>query len=204
MYERKDHYWAKAKKEGYRSRAAYKLLELQKRQKIFRRGDRVLDLGCAPGGWIQVIAAEVGSRGRVVGVDLQSVKPLPWKWVELLQGNILDPGFQKRLSGILNKKVHVVTSDMAPDTTGISFQDHVRSCALVRQALDFSLEVLTPGGIFVAKLFQGEDSKGIMEDARKQFRKTRWIVPAPTRKESSELYLLGIGFLPRSADRSGI
>jgi 23S rRNA (uridine2552-2'-O)-methyltransferase len=204
MYERKDHYWAKAKKEGYRSRAAYKLLELQKRHKIIRRGDRVLDLGCAPGGWLQVIAAEVGSRGRVVGVDLQSVKPLPWKWVELLQGNFLDPEFQKRILAVLNEKVHVVTSDMAPDTTGVGFQDHVRSCALVRQALSFSLEVLAPGGGFVAKLFQGEDSKEVMEDARRRFRKTQWIVPASTRKESSELYLLGIGFLPRSTDRNEI
>jgi 23S rRNA (uridine2552-2'-O)-methyltransferase len=196
MYQRKDHYWKKAKKEGYRSRAAYKLLEIQKRKRIFRKGDCVLDLGCAPGGWAQVIAGEVGPGGRVIGVDRLRTTPLPWKWVELLRGDMTDPAFCDKIREALRRQVRVVTSDMAPDTTGIRFQDHVRSCELVRLALALAESVLAPGGTFLAKLFQGEDAGGILEEARKGFRAARWVVPSSSRKESSEIYLLATGFRP--------
>jgi len=198
MYDRKDHYWKRAKEEGYRSRAAYKLLEIQKRHRILRRNDRVLDLGAAPGGWVQVIAGEVGTGGRVFAVDRVRIPPLPFEWVEFLQGDLLDLDFCQRLQDVLGCGIRVVTSDMAPDTTGIRFQDHVRSCELVRRALAVSRSVLAPGGTFLAKIFQGGDTRAVMEEARKDFRAARWIVPASTRKESSEMYLLSTGFQPDS------
>jgi 23S rRNA (uridine2552-2'-O)-methyltransferase len=190
VYERKDHYWKKAKKEGYRSRAAYKLIEIQKRYRILPRGCRVLDLGSAPGGWIQVIAHAVGPGGRVFGVDRLPVSPLPFAWVACLQGDILDPAFPQKLEVFLGGRVGVVTSDMAPDTTGVPFLDHARSCELVRQALDVSMDVLEPGGTFLAKLFQGEEARELQEGLRRSFRAVRWIVPASSRKASSEIYLL--------------
>jgi len=194
MYDRKDHYWKKAKAEGYRSRAAYKLLEIQRRHRILRGGNRGLDLGCAPGGWLQVIAPEVGPSGRVVGVDRLTVRPLPFPWVEILRGDLLDPSFRDTLQASLEGKVHVVTSDMAPDTTGIGFQDHVRSCALVREALEIARRSLVPGGVFLAKVFQGEESQGLKAEAGLFFSSIRWVVPVSSRKESSEVYLLGNGF----------
>jgi len=198
MYQRKDHYWKKAKKEGYRSRAAYKLIEIQKSYGILRRGDRVLDLGCAPGGWLQVIAREVGASGRVFGVDRLHVAPLPMACVELLQGDLLDPLFCRNLEDLLGRIVRVVTSDMAPDTTGIGFQDHARSCQLVHRALDVSRRVLAPGGVFLAKLFQGQEAGAVLEDARRDFRTARWVVPTSSRKASSEIYLLATGFQPEA------
>jgi len=203
MYKHKDHYWRKAKKEGYRSRAAYKLMEIQKRNRIFRKGERVLDLGCAPGGWLQVIASDVGPAGRVIGVDLLRVNPLPFRWVELLRGDLTDPSFRDRVREALPEKVRVVTSDMSPDITGIRFQDHIRSCNLVRNAFDFSREVLAPGGIFLAKLFQGEDAQEVKKEVGEVFEKTKWVVPESSRKKSAETYLLGTGFRPgpSGADR---
>jgi 23S rRNA (uridine2552-2'-O)-methyltransferase len=200
MYKHKDHYWRLAKKEGYRSRAAYKLMEIQKRNQIFRKGDRVLDLGSAPGGWLQVIASEVGPAGRVLGVDLLRVTPLPFKWVGLLRGDIREPSFQEKVRDGLGEEVRIVTSDMSPDITGIGFQDHVRSCALVREAMGFSRGLLAPGGIFLAKLFQGEESEGLKKELARSFQKTKWVLPASSRKRSSEIYLLGTGFDPGSDD----
>ena len=195
MYKRKDHYYKKAKQEGYRSRAAYKLLEIQKKHRLFRRGDRVLDLGCAPGGWLQVIAAEVGPRGKVLGVDRLPVKPLPFKWVTVERGDIRDAAFCEHFRSVIPGKVRVVTSDMAPDTTGVAFQDHVRSCELVLTAFGFAREALSPEGSFLAKLFQGEDAAGVMSELRTAFRKARWVVPVSSRKKSAEIYLLATGYI---------
>ncbi len=199
MYKRKDHYWKKAKNEGYRSRAAYKLLEIQKKHRVLKKGDTVLDIGCAPGGWLQVIATEVGPSGRVVGVDRLSVKPLPYRHVLLLKGDMGDPELQERVKQTLGKPVHVVTSDMSPDLTGVSFQDHCRCCELVRSALDFSREVLAPGGTFLAKLFQGEELDPFVHQVRAHFEKTKRVVPGASRKGSSEIYVLAQGFKGRSS-----
>jgi len=196
MYRRKDHYYRKAKQEGYRSRAAYKLQEIQDHWRIIRKGDCVLDLGCAPGGWMQVSARLVGPRGRVVGVDRVRMVQLPFPWVEFLRGDLTDVAFNAHLCGMLSGRVRVLTSDMAPDTTGIRFQDHVRSCELVRGALALARTVLLPGGALLAKLFQGEDAGALLEEARDVFRTAKWVVPESSRKESSEIYLLATGFQP--------
>ena len=192
--ERRDHYWRKAKKEGFRSRAAYKLMEIQRGFKIFRKGDRVLDLGCAPGGWLQLIAAEVGPKGKAVGVDRQKTEALSYPNVALIQGDITRPEVQSRIREALGEDAHVVTSDLSPSLTGIHFQDHLRSCELVKHALAVARGVLAPGGIFLAKVFQGEELESIVRDLKEDFGQVRRVVPTASRKASSEIYLLARGF----------
>ena len=194
MGKRKDHYYKKAKQEGYRSRAAYKLLEIQKRFEIFRKGARVVDLGCAPGGWLQIIEAEVGPNGRVVGVDLQKTRPLGSGNVELIQGDITAPEVQRGIRQALGGEAHVVTSDLSPNLTGIHFQDHMRSCELVRTGLAVARELLRPGGIFLAKVFQGEDLDAVVRGLEDEFGELRRVAPTASRKASSEIYLLARGF----------
>jgi 23S rRNA (uridine2552-2'-O)-methyltransferase len=192
--DRKDHYWKKAKQEGFRSRAAYKLGEIQRRFRIFRKGDRVLDLGCAPGGWLQIIAKAVGSEGKVVGVDRQKTAPLPDSNVVLIRGDITDPDVQSAIRRTLGEGAHVVTSDMSPKLTGIGFQDHSQSCELAKEALAVARGVLRPGGVFLAKAFQGEELESIIRDLMSDFGQVRRIVPTASRKASSEIYLLARGF----------
>jgi len=194
MGKRKDHYYKKAKQEGYRSRAAYKLLEIQKRFGIFQKGSRVVDLGCAPGGWLQLIAAEVGAEGRMVGVDLQKTRALSSGNAVLIQGDITEPDVQRRIRRALGGGAHVVTSDLSPNLTGIGFQDHLRSCELVRTALAVARELLMPGGVFLAKAFQGEDLESVVGELKESFERVRRVVPSASRKASSEIYLLAIGF----------
>jgi len=192
--KRKDHYYKKAKQEGYRSRATYKLLEIQKRFKIFQKGARVVDLGCAPGGWLQLIAAEVGPKGWMVGVDLQKTRPLASENVALIQGDITAPEVQSKIREALGGEAHVVTSDLSPNLTGIGFQDHLRSCELARNALAVARELLRPGGIFLAKVFQGEELESIVSELKDEFEQVRRVVPTASRKASSEIYLLAKGF----------
>lgn len=194
MGKRKDHYYRKAKQEGYRSRAAYKLLEIQRRFKIFRKGARVLDLGCAPGGWLQFIAAEVGATGRMVGVDLQKTKPLGSGNVELIRGDITEPEVRTLIRKALGGEAHVVTSDLSPNLTGIRFQDHMRSCELVMTGLAVARELLKPGGVFLAKVFQGEELDAVVRELKAGFGEVRRVVPTASRKASSEIYLLARGF----------
>jgi 23S rRNA (uridine2552-2'-O)-methyltransferase len=196
MYVRRDHYWHKAKREGYRSRAAYKLTEIQRRYGIFRRGDVVVDLGCAPGGWVQVIAREVGSTGRVIGVDRDRVEPFPDPWVVLLEGDLTDADFQKALRTAVGGPAQAVTCDMSPDLSGVGFGDHVRSCELVRCACRFAREILVPGGTFLCKIFQGEELEGVVSELKQSFREVKRIVPPASRKASSEIYLLARGYRP--------
>jgi len=153
--ERKDHYWRKAKQEGFRSRAAYKLLEIQKRFGIFRKGDRVVDLGCAPGGWLQVIAAEVGPGGKAVGVDRQKVKALACENVTLLQVDITKPEVQNRIRESLGEDAHVVTSDLSPKLTGIGFQHHHPNCELEKDEMDLARTMHRTGDVFMAKDYHG-------------------------------------------------
>ncbi len=194
MGKRKDHYYKKAKQEGYRSRAAYKLLEIQKRFEIFRKGARVVDLGCAPGGWLQIIEAEVGPNGRMVGVDLQKTRPLGSGNVELIQGDITAPEVQSQIRQALGGEAHVVTSDLSPKLTGIHFQDHMRSCELVRTGLAVARELLKPGGTFLAKVFQGEELDAVVRGLEDEFGELRRVAPTASRKASSEIYLLAKRF----------
>lgn len=198
-YERKDAYWRRAKQEGYRSRAAYKLLELQRRFEVIRKGHKVLDLGCAPGGWLQVISEAVGPHGRVVGVDRDPVSTVGLRPnVSVLRGDASDPEVLARAKASIGGPVDVVTSDMAPHLSGVGFRDHARSCEIVRLVLRLCRQCLVPGGTLLAKVFEGEDLDALEQEVESVFREVRRVVPRASRKASSEVYLLARGYCPQA------
>jgi 23S rRNA (uridine2552-2'-O)-methyltransferase len=185
-----DPYVAAAKQQGWRSRAAFKLIELDERFRLIRRGATVVDLGAAPGGWSQV-AVKRGA-GRVVGVDLLPVDPVAG--AEMLVGDFTEPETLERLIAVLGGRADLVLSDMAPNTTGHGATDHLRIVALAEAALEFALEVLAEGGGFVAKVFQGGAEKVMLERLKQHFASVRHAKPPASRKESSELYVVAMGF----------
>lgn len=190
-----DPYVARAKREGYRSRAAFKLIELDQRYALFRRGQRVVDLGAAPGGWAQVAARKVGSAegaGRVVGIDLLAIEPIPG--VDLVQLDFLAPEAPDRLIDLLGGPADVVMSDMAANATGHKTTDHLRIVGLAEVAIAFARSVLAPGGAFVAKVLQGGTEGGLLADLKRDFSVVRHVKPAASRTDSSELYVLATGF----------
>lgn len=184
-----DPYVRAAKQAGWRSRAAFKLIELDERFHLLRRGLRVLDLGAAPGGWTQV-AAERGVR--VVGLDLLPIAPVPG--AVLIEGDFQDAGVLPRLREALGGPADLVLSDMAPNATGHPATDHLRIVTLAELALDFAVEVLADGGGFVAKVLQGGSERAMMERMRRHFASVRHAKPPASRKESSELYVVAQGF----------
>lgn len=185
-----DPFSAQARALGYRSRAAFKLSEIDERLGLIRKGSRVIDLGCAPGGWIQ-IALERGA-GRVVGVDLLDVDPLPP--AEILKMDFTDPACGPLLIEKLGGPADLVLSDMAPNTVGHRETDHLRIMALIEAAADFAVTVLKPGGAFVAKAFQGGETSEIIAGLKGRFEKVRHIKPKASRQDSSEVFLTATGF----------
>jgi 23S rRNA (uridine2552-2'-O)-methyltransferase len=192
-----DPYVRAAKQAGWRSRAAFKLIELDDRFHLLRRGLRVLDLGAAPGGWTQV-ATRRGAN--VVGIDLLPIDPIPGS--TLIVGDFHDEAVLPRLRDALGGPADLVLSDMAPNTSGHAATDHLRIVALAELALDFAVEVLADGGAFVAKVFQGGSERAMMERMRRHFAQVRHAKPPASRKESSELYVVAQGFR-RSVAREG-
>ncbi len=192
--DKKDPFWLKAKQEGYRSRAAYKLLEIQKQYHVFQKGNKVVDLGCAPGGWLQVIAQAVGPRGLVVGLDLNEVEPLPYSNVHVITGDIFSEETRALIRARLQGWADVVTSDMSPHLSGIAFRDHYLSCQLVNAGLDLCRLLLRSGGTYLAKAFQGEGIEGLYREVQLLFKEVKRIRPHASKKGSSEIYLLGRGF----------
>ncbi|MBA3812322.1 MAG: RlmE family RNA methyltransferase, partial [Caulobacteraceae bacterium] len=185
-----DPFVVEAKARGYRSRAAFKLAEIDDRFGLIRRGARVIDLGCAPGGWMQV-AVERGA-GAVVGVDLLPVAPLAGGTI--VQADFTDPGCGDRLIALLGGPPDLVLSDMAPNTTGHRQTDHLRIVGLIEAAVEFAVAALKPGGAFVSKAFQGGETAGLLALLKREFTEVRHIKPKASRAESSELYLLARGF----------
>ncbi len=185
-----DPYVIAAKQQGWRSRAAFKLLELDDKFSLIRKGVRVLDLGAAPGGWTQV-AVKRGAAS-VVGVDLLPIDPI--HGATLILGDFTDPAMPERLTAELGGGADLVLSDMAPNTTGHSATDHIRIVALAEMALDFAIQILSPGGAFVAKVFQGGSEKQILDVLKRNFAVVRHAKPPSSRKDSSELYVVATGF----------
>ena len=183
---------AAARQQGFRSRAAFKLIELDDRFKLIGRHARVIDLGAAPGGWTQVCVQR--GAARVVGVDLLPIEPL--QGATLLQGDFTDEAMPARLTELLGGPADVVLSDMAPNTTGHSATDHIRIMVLAELALAFALEVLAPGGSFVAKVFQGGSEQQMLAPMKQRFATVKHAKPPASRKESSELYVVAQGFRP--------
>ncbi|RJP22166.1 MAG: RlmE family RNA methyltransferase [Deltaproteobacteria bacterium] len=194
MYDRKDTWYRQAKKEGYRSRAAYKLTQLVAKEKAVRAGDRVIDAGAAPGGWSQVILERVGARGKVAAVDLLPVEPIPGANIRFWKRDLTDTALPAELLAFLGGKADAVVSDAAPNTTGSTFTDQARSADLVRAVFGLARETLREGGTFLAKIFGGAESDAVYRELKPYFAELRRVRPEATRKESFELYLLGKGF----------
>ena len=187
-----DEYYNRAKQEGYRTRSAYKLKQLDDAAGLFGPGNVVVDLGAAPGGWLQVAAEEVGETGSVNGVDFQRIEAVAADTVETIRGDMTDEETKDRLRERIGAGgADVVLSDMAPDMTGEYSVDHARSVHLARQALDVALELLPAGGDFVAKAFDGRDLDDLRGDVDTEFDYVRTIHPDASRESSSELYLVG-------------
>lgn len=185
-----DPYVAAARAQGYRSRAAFKLMELDDKFHIITRNARVIDLGAAPGGWSQV-AMQRGAA-QVVGLDLLPMDEIAG--ATLIQGDFNDPAMPARLAALLGGQADLVLSDMAPNTTGHAPTDHLRIVGLAELALDFALHTLAPGGSFVSKLFQGGSEGQMLTALKRHFAKVRHAKPPASRKESSELYVVASGF----------
>ncbi len=181
-----------AKAKGYRSRAAFKLEEIDDRFHIIKKGARIVDLGCAPGGWVQIALAR--GAGRVVGIDLLPVDPIPP--AILIEGDFTTPGMDGRLIEELGGSPSVVLSDMAPNTIGHPQTDHLRIVMLVEQAMHFAIEVLPVGGAFITKAFQGGETAPMLKLLRAHFEQVKHFKPKSSRAESSELYLVALGKRP--------
>jgi 23S rRNA (uridine2552-2'-O)-methyltransferase len=194
MYKRKDAYYLQAKKEGYRSRAAYKLTQIAGKEKAVVPGDRAIDAGAAPGGWSQLLLEIVGKRGKVAAVDLLPMEPLPGDNFRFWQRDLTDPALPAELLAFLGGNADVVLSDAAPNTTGSTFTDQARSADLVRSVFALARETLKDGGTFLAKIFGGAESDAVFAELKPFFRELRRIRPEATRKESFELYFLGKGY----------
>jgi len=187
-----DPYVARAKREGYRSRAAYKLAEIDDKARLLKKGARVIDLGAAPGGWSQVAAKRVGPEGRVVAIDMLPMTPVAG--VDFVQLDFLDPSAPDKLKAMLGGKADAVLSDMAANATGHARTDHLKIMALVETAAEFAREVLAPGGAFLAKVLQGGTEASLLAALKRDFKQVKHVKPPASRADSAELYLLATGF----------
>jgi len=187
-----DPYVTAAKAQGWRSRAAFKLIELDEKYHLIGKGARVVDLGAAPGGWSQVALARGASQ--VVGIDLLPIETVDG--AEFILGDFMAEGMEQRLTEMLGGKADLVLSDMAPNTSGHVATDHIRIMALAELALAFACDVLTPGGAFVAKLFQGGAERDMLNTLKLRFKTVRHAKPPASRKDSKEMYVVAQGFRP--------
>ncbi len=200
-----DPYVARAKREGFRSRAAYKLIEIDERAHILKPGQKIVDLGAAPGGWSQVAASKIGAgktaaaqgKGKVFAIDLVPMAPVPG--VEFKQMDFLDPAAPAMLREWLGGPADVVLSDMAANATGHKKTDQLRIIGLVELAAEFACEILAPGGAFLAKVLQGGTESELLARLKRDFAQVKHIKPPASRAESSELYVLATGFRGRVA-----
>jgi 23S rRNA (uridine2552-2'-O)-methyltransferase len=187
-----DPYVARAKREGLRSRAAFKLMEMDDRFRLLKPGAKVVDLGAAPGGWSQVAAQRAGTGGRVVAIDLLEMPPIPG--VAFLHLDFLDPAAPDRLKTLMDGPADVVLSDMAANATGHRKTDHLRIMALAETAAMFAREVLRPGGAFLCKVLQGGTEAELLTSLKRDFATVKHVKPAASRADSAELYVLAQGF----------
>jgi 23S rRNA (uridine2552-2'-O)-methyltransferase len=188
-----DHYARKAKEEGYHARSIYKLEEIDQKAKLIHAGAKILDLGCSPGSWMQYTSKKVGPKGHVVGIDLKPIKPVNAQNITVLQGDIFQTS-PEDLQAPVGQAFDVVMSDMAPNTCGDRFTDHMRSVELCRRAFSVAQTVLRPGGAFVCKIFEGSELNDFIDEIKGFFASLRRIKPKGTRSESVELFVVAQGF----------
>ena len=198
-YRPKDHYFQRAKQRGYRARSAFKLEELVQRFGLLRAGARVLDLGAAPGGFLQVIARTVGPSGLAVGVDLVPLRPFTEAWVRTGVVDVLAEDAQERIEAVAPGPYDAVLSDMAPKTTGVRATDEARSVRLAERALELARALGKPGSSFVTKLFMGGDFESFRGRLREDYREVKVVRPEATRSASVEIYLVGLGLRAQDA-----
>ena len=192
---RKDHFHRLAKAQGFRTRASFKLLQMVKRYGFLKHGDQVLDLGAAPGGWLQAARQVVGEAGYVVGVDRQPIAPLDYENVVTIMADIMEPSLLEQIRVRWAGRFDVVISDLSPNVSGVWGLDHARQIELAKHALKIARELLELSGNVLVKVFQGSELKEFQSDVKTSFRTVRIVKPAASRPESSELYLLGLGFV---------
>jgi 23S rRNA (uridine2552-2'-O)-methyltransferase len=197
-----DPYVARAKREGMRSRAAYKLMEIDDKARFLRKGARVVDLGAAPGGWSQIAAQRVGAteQGRVIAIDILAMEPVPG--VDFIALDFLDRTAPDKLKDMIGGPADVVLSDMAANATGHARTDHLKIMALVEAAAEFAREVLAPGGTFLAKVLQGGTEAALLASLKRDYRTVKHVKPPASRTDSAELYLLATGFRGATAAAS--
>ncbi|WP_342363192.1 RlmE family RNA methyltransferase [Terrarubrum flagellatum] len=196
-----DPFVVRAKRDGYRSRAAYKLIEIDEKYKLLKPGQRIVDLGAAPGGWSQIAAKKLGrekGEGAVAAIDLLEIEPIPG--VDFIALDFMHDSAPEKLKAMIGGPADGVMSDMAANTTGHKKTDHLRIIGLAEAALQFAREVLAQGGFFLVKLFQGGDTATLVTEMKRDFAQVRHIKPAASRADSSELYVLATGF--RGGDAS--
>lgn len=185
---RKDHYRKLAKDQGLRARSAYKLQQLNDSYHLLKKGSKVVDLGCAPGGWLQIAARLVGPTGKVVGIDLKPVEPV--RDTTVLQGSIEDPEMKSKISELFGGRADVLLSDLAPNVSGVWDIDHARQISLTQTALQFADSVLRPGGSAIFKVFEGDMLGDMKTELRQKFGRVHLSKPSASRQESSELYVV--------------
>ncbi|WP_434380725.1 SAM-dependent methyltransferase [Melittangium boletus] len=191
-YRPKDHYFKKAKQEGLRARSAFKVDEILKRHPFLKKGASVLDLGAAPGGFLQILADTVGANGRVIGVDIVPIRPFSQAFVKTAVLDVLADDFDAKLLAMYEGPFDAVISDMAPKTSGIRTTDEARSLRLARKALEVSLTRGRPGSAFVAKLFMGGEFEEFRDEVRAGFEEVKLVRPEATRGASMEVYIIGL------------
>lgn len=190
---RRDFYYRKAKQLDYRSRASFKLIQIDDRFHIFREGSIVVDLGAAPGGWLQVAAERVGG-GRVVGVDLQPIAPVEGEMVETVRGDIRKQETVDKVLYMIGGNADVILSDMSPNISGQYSMDHARSIELCEHAFEFAKKTLVPGGTMVLKVFEGDMMNEFLKGVKARFENVRMFGPKASRSSSSEIYIVAMGF----------
>jgi 23S rRNA (uridine2552-2'-O)-methyltransferase len=190
---KRDYYYKKAKAENYRSRATYKLSQTAEKYRFIRRGDVVVDLGAAPGGWIQAARKIVGKTGFVLGVDLNPIEPFPQEYIRTILTDFTESGALQQIMDFLPRKADVVLSDASPNICGVWEVDNARQIDLASQALQLVLSLLRPSGNFFVKVFEGNMLPGFVKSVKKHFEVVKVIKPKASRAKSSEMYLLAMG-----------
>lgn len=194
LERKREYYYRSAKKQKYRSRASYKLLQLDNKFRLIRRGDKVVDLGAAPGGWSQVALERVGDDGLVVAVDIKAMKPFSAENFHFIKGDFRDGRIQMKIGELLGGEADVIISDASPSLSGIKDIDQLKSLELVESVMDFAVKFLKEDGNLLVKVFQGPGFGKLLEKLRRSFRKVKSTKPASSRKGSPEMYVVCRGF----------
>jgi 23S rRNA (uridine2552-2'-O)-methyltransferase len=192
---RRDQFYKLAKERGYRSRASFKLLQVNRSYRFIKHGGNVVDLGAAPGGWLQIAREAVGESGFVLGVDKQEIKPLSWRNVVTLVADVEDPALPNLVMEKMLGRVDVVLSDVSPNLTGSWETDHARQVYLANQSLEFARRVLRKGGAFFSKAFHGPDLQDFRSNLERSFQTVRIVKPPASRSDSSEIFFLGLNYI---------